>query len=63
MQENIMLYQENKLLSKQEDVVSTFSKHLGSVTDSLNLFSRPEDLLISSANETINSIIKKSAFQ
>ena len=58
-----MLHQEDKLLSKQEDVVSTFNKHFGSVTDSLNLFSGPEDLLISSANDTINSIIKKFVFQ
>ena len=39
IQENIMLHEKDKLLSKQEDVVSTFNKHFGSVTDSLNLFS------------------------
>ena len=58
-----MLRENDKLLLKQEDVVSTFNKHFGSVTDSLNLFSRPEDLLMSSANDTINSIIKKLSFQ
>ena len=39
MQENIMLHEKDKLLSKQEDVISTFNKHFGSVRDSLNLFS------------------------
>ena len=58
-----MLHEKDKLLSKQEDVVSTFNKHFGSVTDSLNLCSWTEDLLMSSANDTINSIIKKFAFQ
>ena len=39
MQENIMLHEKDKLLSKPEDVISTFNKHFGSVRDSLNLFS------------------------
>ena len=49
--------------NKKMSVVPTFSKHFGSVRDSLNLFSWPEDLLMSSANDTINCIIKKFAFQ
>ena len=60
MQENILL-KKNKLLSKQKDVVSTFSKHFGSITDLLNLFSWPEDTSMSSGNDTINSIVKKFA--
>ena len=43
IQENIMLFEKDKLLSKQKDVASTFNKHFGSITDSLNLFSWPED--------------------
>ena len=45
IQENIMLLDKYKykykykLLSKQKDVASTFNKHFGSITDSLNLFS------------------------
>ena len=61
IQENIMLLEKDKLLSKQTDVSSTFSKHFGSITDSLNLFSWPEDTLMSSRNGTVNSIIKKFA--
>ena len=34
-----MLLEKDKLLSKQKDVASTFNKHFGSITDSLNLFS------------------------
>ena len=37
--------------------ILTFNKHFGSVTEPLNLFSWPEDLLLSSANERINTII------
>ena len=44
------------------DLPSTFNKHFGSITDSLNLFSWPEDTSMSSENDTINSIIKKFAF-
>ena len=64
IQENIMLFEKDKLLSKQKDVASTFNKHFGSITDSLNLFSWPEDTSMSSRNDTINSIIKniKSEF-
>ena len=61
IQENIMLLEKDKLLSKQKDVASTFNKHFGSITNSLILFSWPEDTLISSRNDTINSIIKKFA--
>ena len=61
MQENIMLLEKDKLLSKQKNVASTFNKHFGSITDSLNLFSWPEDTSMSSRNDTINSIIKKFA--
>ena len=58
-----MLLEKGKLLSKQKNVASTFKKHFGSITDSLNLFSWPEDTSMSSGNDTINSIIKKFAFQ
>ena len=57
-----MLLEKDKLLSKQKDVASTFNKHFGSITDSLNLFSWPEDTSMSLGNETIKSIIKKFAF-
>ena len=57
-----MFLEKNKLLSKQKDVASTFDKHFGSVTDSLNLFSWPEDTWMSSGSDTINSITKKFAF-
>ena len=69
IQENIMLIEKDKLLSKQKDVASTFNKRFGSITDSLNLFSWPKDVIkdvlkmssMSSRNDTINSIIKKFA--
>ena len=54
-----MLLEKDKLLSKQKDVASTFNKHLGSITDSLYLFSWPEDTSMSSRNVTINFIIEK----
>ena len=57
-----MLLEKDKLLSKQKDVASTFSEHFGSITDSLNVFSWPEDTSTSSRNDTINSIIKKFVF-
>ena len=62
IQENIMLLEKDKLLSKQKEVASTFNKHFGSITDSLNLFSWPKDTSMTSRNDTINSIIKKFAF-
>ena len=62
IQENIMLLEKDKLLSKQKEVASTFNKHFGSITNSLNLFSWPKDTSMSSRNDTINSIIKKFAF-
>ena len=39
-----MLLEKGKLLSKQKDVASTFSKYLGSITDLINLFSWSEDI-------------------
>ena len=61
LQENIMLLEKDKLLSKQKDVASTFNNHFGSITDSLNLLNWPEDTSMSSRNDTINSIFKKFA--
>ena len=55
-----MLLEKGKFLSKQKDVVSIFNKHFGSITDSANLFSWPEDTSMLSENDTIN-IIKKFA--
>ena len=43
IQENIMLIEKDRLLSKQKDVASSFNKHFGSITDLLNLFSWSED--------------------
>ena len=60
--ENIMLFEKDKLLLKQKDVALTFNKHFGSITDSLNLFSWPEDTAMSSGNDTISSIIKNLPF-
>ena len=57
-----MLLEKDKLLSKQNDVASTFSKFFGSIKDSLNLFSLPKDTSMSSGNNKINSIIKNFAF-
>ena len=62
IQENIMLLEKDKLLSKQKDVTSTFNKHFGSITDLLNRFSWPKDTSISSGNDTINSFIKNLPF-
>ena len=56
-----MLLEKDELLSKQKDVASTFNKYFRSITDSLNLFSWPEDTSMSSRNDTIKSIIKKFA--
>ena len=58
-----MLLEKDKLLLKQKEVASTFNKHFRSITDSLNLFSWPKDTSMLSKNDTINSIIKKFAFQ
>ena len=58
-----MLLEKDKLLLKQKKVTSTFNKHFGSITGSLNPFSWPKDTSVSSKNDTINSIIKKFAFQ
>ena len=57
-----MLLEKDKLLSKQKDVPSTFNKHFESITDSLNLFSWPEDTSMSSRNDIIGSIIEKIVF-
>ena len=62
IQENTVLLEKDKLLSKQKDVAALFSKHFGSATDSLNLFSWPEVTSMSSGNDTINSISKRFAF-
>ena len=43
IQENIILVEKGKLQSKQKDVASTFYKHFRPITDSLSLFSSPED--------------------
>ena len=67
MQDN-MLFGKNKLLSKQKNVVSTFSKHFGSITDSLNLFSWPNIISLSDNNpmsaekDKVNFNIRKFAF-
>ena len=45
------------------DIASTLNQHFGSIIDSLNLFSWPEDTSMSTGNDKINFIIKKSAFQ
>ena len=58
-----MLLEKNKWLSKQKNVASTFNKHFGSITESLNLFSGPADTSTPSGNDTINSITKKFAFR
>ena len=39
IQENIMLLEKDKFLSKQKNVASIFNKHFRSTTDSSNLFS------------------------
>ena len=58
-----MLFEKDKLYSKQKDVAAVFNKHFGSITDSLNLFSWSKNtMLMSSENDTTNSIIKKFAF-
>ena len=57
-----MLFEKDKLLSKQKDVALTFNKHFGSITDLLNLFSWPEETSMSSGNDKVNSIIKKFVF-
>ena len=44
------------------DMASTLNKHFGSITDSLNLFSWPEDTSMLSGNDKINFIIKKVRF-
>ena len=57
-----MLAEKGKLLSKQKDVASTFSKHFVSITDLSNLLGWPRDTSISAGNDKVNSIIKKFAF-
>ena len=57
-----MLLENHKLLSKQKDVTAIFNKNSGSIRDSLNLFSWPEDTSVSSANDTVNSVSEKFAF-
>ena len=62
IQENMSL-EKYKMLSKRKDVAAIFNKHFASITDSLNLFSWPEDISLSSGNGSINSISKTFAFQ
>ena len=62
IQENTMLLEKDKFSSKQKDVATIFNKHFGSITDSLNLFSWPEETSMSSANDTINSISETFVF-
>ena len=62
IQENIMLLEKGRLLSKQKNVASTFNKHSGSITDSLNFFSWTEDTSVSSGNDTIKSIVNNFLF-
>ena len=45
-----MLLEKDELLSKQTYVAAILNKHFGSITDSLNLFSWPEDTSMSSGN-------------
>ena len=62
MQEN-MLLEKDKLLSKQKVMSLQLSINiLNQITESLNLFSWPEDISMSSGNDIINSIIKKFSF-
>ena len=56
MQENLMLLERDKLLSKQKDVAAIFNNYVGTITDSLNLFSWPEDTSVLSGNSTVNCI-------
>ena len=56
-----MFLEKDKSLSKQNYVAPTFNKHFGSITDSSNLCSWPEDTPMSSRSDKINSIIKKLA--
>ena len=62
IQENIMLLEKDKLLLKEKDGAAIFNKPFGSITDSLNLFSCPEDTSMLSGNDSINSISKRFAF-
>ena len=57
-----MLLEKDKFSSKQKDVATIFNKHFGSITDSLNLFSWPENTSMSSGNDRINSISKIFSF-
>ena len=43
MQKNIMLFEKDKFLSKQKDVISIINKHFESTTDSPDLLSWLED--------------------
>ena len=63
IEENKMLLEKGKLLSKEKDVGLIFRKHIGSITHSSYLFNWPEDASVSTGNDTINFIIKKFVFQ
>ena len=62
IQENMMLLEKDKLLSKQKNVATISNKLFGSITDPLDLFSWPEYTSMSSSNDRINSISEKFAF-
>ena len=57
-----MLFKKSKLLLKLKDAASTFSKHFGSITNSLNLFSWPKDTLMSAGNEQSKFHYQKISF-
>ena len=59
---NLMLLEKDKLLSKQKYAAAIFNEHFGSIIDSLNLFSWPENTSMSLGNDTVNSISKRFAF-
>ena len=57
-----MLFEKDKLLSKQRDVATIFNKHFGSIRDYLNLFSWSKNASMSSGNNPISSICKGFVF-
>ena len=62
IQENIMLLEIDKLLSKQKDIAAIFSKHFGSITDSLNLFSGPKIFQYHQGNTQLTPLVKHLPF-
>ena len=64
-----MLLEKGKLLSKQKNVLSAFSKYFGSIADSLNLFTWPDIIIslsdnnpMSAENGKVNFIIQMFDF-